>query len=204
MKNTDGQIVEASLQTIDNLIITDTSLTIIAVSESVGLFTKSNTQTILGLPLEDFFKSLWMGDCNKFSHTVQALLEKRIPSQVFSKRINYNRYYFKLSLSKGRVYIEWEEQHHKHISVSRMNELGSLFDEICTNNWHFLCKALYKLLKFERVFVLQIQETCHSQVIAEHQKTSKADFIGKEFAETFLPNAAIAYYKNLSYRYIPD
>jgi len=203
MKNTNRQIVEASLQSFGNLIITDASLTIIAVSESVSLFTKSNLHHLLGQPLEDFFKSLWNGDCLKFLHTVQAVLEKRTPSQVFSKRINYNRYYFKLSLNKGRVYIEWEEQHRKHISVSRMNELGFLFDEIYTNNWHFLCKALQKLVKFERVFVLQVQETGHSKVIAEHQKTSKASFIGKEFAETFLPEETLPYYTSLSYRYVP-
>ncbi|NEK06176.1 hypothetical protein GR239_37435, partial [Rhizobium leguminosarum] len=138
--------------------------TVIAISQSACSFTKLTISDLLGLPLEDFFSSLWNGECGKFLDTVQAVLDKRIPSQVFSKRINYNRYYFKLSLNKGRVYVEWEEQHHKNISVSRMNELGFLFDEIYTNNWNFLCKALQKLLKFERVFVLQVRETGHSTV----------------------------------------
>lgn len=204
MKDTNCPIVEASLQTFGNLMITDASLTVIAISQSACSFTKLTISDLLGLPLKDFFSSLWNGECGKFLDTVQAVLDKRIPSQVFSKRINYNRYYFKLSLNKGRVYVEWEKQHHKNISVSRMNELGFLFDEIYTNNWNFLCKALQKLLKFERVFVLQVRETGHSTVIAEYQKNHKMRYIGKEFAETFLPEEVMPYYKSLSYRYIPN
>lgn len=204
MRNTGGQIVEASLQTFGNLIITDASLTVIAASESVCSFTQLTIPHLLGRPLEDFFNPLWNGECSKFIHTIQAVLDKKTPSQVFSKRIHHNRYYFKLSASKGRVYIEWEEQHRKNISVTRMNELGFLFDEIYTNNWNFLCKALQKLVKFERVFVLQVHETGHSHVIAEHQKDHKATFMGKEFSSSFLPEEAMPYYKSLSYRYVPD
>jgi len=203
MGNTDQLIVATSLQEFGNLIITDYDLAIIAVSDSVRTFTNLELDQLLGSPLEPFLASLWKGDCNKFLRTLQALIAMKIPSQVFSKKIGDQYYYFKLNIYKGFVYIEWEEQHRKHISASRMNKLGFLFDEIYVNNWNFLCKALHKLLQYAHVFVLQVQDTGHSKVIAEHLATNKPGFRGKEFSQDFLPDEVMPYYKSLPYRYVP-
>lgn len=204
MEKIEQQNVISSLQEFGNLIIIDSSLNIIAVSGSVQSFTKMPIDQLLGSSFQHFLNTLWNGDYTKFLNTVNALIAKKIPSQVFAKKIRKSYYYFKLNLYKGLVYIEWEEQHRKHISVSRMNELGFLFDEIYTNNWNFLCKALHKLLKFERVFVLQVHETRQSRVIAEFLKTDGISLDEKEFAESFLPPESMSYFKSLPYRYIPD
>ncbi|ERJ57283.1 ATP-binding protein [Sphingobacterium paucimobilis] len=204
MKNTVQQVDINSLQQFGNLIITDNKMVMVAISDSAQSFTNIAIQQLLGLPLTDFLHHLWGSNHQKFLATVQALIAKQIPSQVFSKKIKSQYYYFKLNLNKGFVYIEWEEQHRKHISVSRMNELGFLFDEIYVNNWNFLCKALQKILKFERVFVLQIQETGQSSIIAESLKADKPSFCGKEFAQSFFPPELTPYYNSLAYRYIPN
>lgn len=202
MKNID-HLMNNVLQGFGNLIVTDYGLTILALSESVQLFIKQDVSELLGTPLEDFLFTILGDKYEKFSRTLYALIDQRIPSQVFSQKLRNQYYYFKLSAYKGIVYIEWEEQHRKHIPVSRMNELGFLFDEIYINNWSYLCKALAKLLKFERVFILQVHETGQSSIISEYTRGNNIKLSGTEFDQSFFPSSSLTYYKSLPYRYNP-
>lgn len=198
------QITENTLQQFGNLLIVDRKLSIIAISASVQEFTSIEIKKLLGLPLSSFLKKLNTKKHRKIEKTIEDLVIKKIPTQFFSKKIGLKYYFFKLHLHNDLVYIEWEEQQLKHISAARMNQLGFLFDKNYSNNWNFLCSAIQKLTKFERVFVLQIQDTGHSKVIAESLRTNKSSIIGKEFAQDFLPKDTIHYYDSLPYRYVPD
>ncbi|HCX56789.1 MAG TPA: hypothetical protein DHU90_09485, partial [Sphingobacterium sp.] len=53
-------------------------------------------------------------------------------------------------------------------------------------------------------FVLQIQETGYSSVIAEHTANGRSSFKGKEFSKDFMPEEVLSYYRGYSYRYAPN
>lgn len=205
MKSEHQQIYNNNpLQSFGHLIITDYKLQIQAISESALSFSPLPPNELLGSSLEIFLLSLLGKKYKKLNKKLFSIISKRIPNQFFSTKINHQLYYFKLHAFKGHVYIEWEDQQRKHLPLSRMNELGFLFDDTFISNWNHLCKALLSLLKFERVFTLQIYETGQSCVIAEHRNGNEITLKGKEFDRSFLPSALTTYYNSLSYRYVPS
>lgn len=197
-------IVADSLQEFGSLVVADFDLTIIALSDSVLPFVKQTADQLVGTALEPLLTSLLDGSSRKLLKMIHAVIAEEAPSQVISGKIKNQRYYLRLSAYRGLVYIEWEKQYSPYISTSRMNKLSFLFDEIYLNNWDFSCQALYKLLRYDHVFVLQVQESGESKVIAEHAASGKPKFRGHEFSADFFPREAMPYYKSLSYRYIPD
>lgn len=203
MKNT-PEIVTSFLQEFGSLIITDTTFKIVGISESALATLNLPKNKVLGTHLQLFFTHLFDGDRDQFLKILGDLRDHIIPRQVLSKKINGKNYYFKFSTYKDLVYIEWEEQIKKHLSSSAMNELGFLFDQSYSSDWKNVCSALQNLLHVDRVFVLQVQQTGHSKVLAEHTSNGIPTYQNKEFSHNFLPSEILSYYKSLSYRYIPD
>src|SRR5690606_31657358 len=174
------------LQDFGYLLVANTQLDILGISESARLRTDEEPEEILGSSLETFFDKIFKVSGYSFLKIISELIENKIPRQIITKKINDKLYYFKLSLYDDLLYIEWEEQQKKHILSSKMNELGFLFDHSYPTDWRFVCSALNRLLNFDRVFVLQILETGHSKVIAEHAVNGKLLFHKKEFSQRFM------------------
>ncbi len=192
------------IQEFGYLVVANTQLTILGISESALVWSGENPNEILGSPLEVFIHKIFHISNYSFLKIIDELVEHKIPRQIITKKIDNKLYYFKLGLQNELLYIEWEEQQKKHILSSKMNELGFLFDHSYPNDWKFVCSALNRLLNFDRVFVLQVLETGRSKVIAEHTANGRLLFHKKEFSENFMPSTVIPYYASESYRYIPD
>ncbi|NGM61710.1 GAF domain-containing protein [Sphingobacterium sp. SGG-5] len=192
------------LQDFGYLIVANTQLDILGISECARVWADEDPEKILGSSLEIFFHKIFNISSYSFMQVISELTENRIPRQIITKKIDNQLYYFKLSLCDELLYIEWEKQQKKHILSSKMNELGFLFDHSYPTDWKFVCSALNRLLNFDRVFVLQVLETGHSKVIAEHAANGKLLFHKKEFSQRFMPPSVLSYYETQSYRYIPD
>src|SRR5690606_13026124 len=116
------------LQDFGYLIVANTQLDILGISEGARVWADEDPEEILGSSLEIFFHKIFNISSDSFMQIINELTENRIPRQIITKKINNKFYYFKLSLCDDLLFIEWEEQEKKHILSSKMNELGFLFD----------------------------------------------------------------------------
>ena len=192
------------LQHFGSLVVLDQQYTVVGISESAIKYVTDSSKTLLGT---EFFESFGpvLGDVIlKIKNTLDHIRAGGQSRHILPLKIHHNRLYFKLRIHEGYFYIEWEQQHKKYISAKKINEFNFLLDTIQPNNWNRVCTAINKVLSYDRVFVLKIQETGYSEVIAEHTANGKPYFKGKEFSKDFMPKEAIEYYSSYSYRYAPE
>lgn len=193
-----------NLQHFGSLVVLDEQFTIVALSEFAAEKAALSTSALLGTNFFESFAVAFGDTIQKIATALSELRENGQSRHILPIKIFQERVYFKLKIFQGHFYIEWEQQHKKYISARKINEFNFLLDTIQPNNWDRVCLAINKLLNYDRVFVLQVQETGYSEVIAEHTSDGKPYFRGKEFSKDFMPKEAMEYYSNYSYRYIPN
>lgn len=192
------------LQHFGSLVVLDEQYTIVALSEFAAAKANLSTAALLRSNFFESFAKAFGDVIQKIANVLNELRENGQSRHILPIKVFQERVYFKFRLYQGYFYIEWELQHKKYISAKKINEFNFLLDTIQPNNWDRVCLAINRLLKYDRVFVLQIQETGYSEVIAEHTSNGKPYFRGKEFSRDFMPKEALEYYSSYSYRYIPN
>lgn len=192
------------LQHFGSLVVIDKQYTIVAISKFAAQKANMSTDSLLGTNFFEIFNAALGDALEKIKHVLDTLQETGHSRHILPLKVQQERLYFKIKIDQGYFYIEWEKQHKKYISAKKINEFNFLLDTIQPNNWDRVCLAISKLLNYDRVFVLQIQETGYSEVIAEHTSNGKPYFRGKEFSKDFMSKEAIAYYSSYSYRYVPN
>lgn len=205
MKNkTEQTLTPSVIQQFGCLIIADSQMKIIGISEYVLAWLPSRVEEILGASLDSILPIIFKKKGVRFLKIIEQLSNREIPRQVLSKKINNKRYYFKFRVDNEHIYIEWEEQQKKFIPTVQMNELSFLFEPSYPHNWALLCNAVNKLLNFDRTFLLRIQEGGHSKVLAEYTEKSKTNYLNREFSDVFFDKDIISFYNDEPYRYFPD
>lgn len=192
------------LQSFGCMVITDQHMNVVGISHEALRWSGYKLEEVLGFPVELYLKKTVGTSTLGFIRIIQDVLEKRIPRQVITKKVYEKDYYFKFNSHQDHVYIEWEPQHKKHITASRLDELAFLFDQTYPANWNMVCHAINRLISFDRVFVLQVMETGYSRVVAEHASSQAESFKGKEFSNDFMPEEIISYYMGHNHRYNPN
>lgn len=192
------------IQHFGNLIVLDESYTIVGLSEFAAQKADVYDVHLLGKNFVEAFGNAFADSMPKLERTLRQLRSNVHARQIVPIKIFDDRFYFKFSFHDGLYYIEWEKQRKKYISAKKINEFNFLLDTIQPNNWDRVCQALNKLLNYDRVFVLQIQDTGYSEVIAEHTADGRPYFKGKEFSKDFMPQEIIAYYRRYPYSYLPN
>ncbi|WP_312189557.1 ATP-binding protein [Sphingobacterium sp.] len=192
------------LQHFGSIVVLDKEFTVVGVSESVLTKEYLNTEIILGTYFFESFKEVFGEAISKIKSALTEILENGHSRHILPIKIKKNRIYVKLRIYEGHFHVEWEQQHKKYISAKKINEFNFLLDTIQPNNWDRVCLAINRLLNYDRVFVLKIQETGYSSVIAEHTANGLPFFKGKEFSKDYMPADAISYYRGYSYRYSPN
>ncbi|WP_333802420.1 ATP-binding protein [Sphingobacterium multivorum] len=191
------------LQSFGKLVILDRHFTIVGVTESV-VKEHYTSEALLGTHFFHSFGHIFSEALLKVRNAVMELLENGQSRHILPIKIKNDRVYVKLRRHDEYLYIEWEQQHKKYIPAKKINELNFLLDTIQPNNWNRVCSAINKILNYDLVFVLQIQETGYSSVIAEHTANGRSSFKGKEFSKDFMPEEVLSYYRGYSYRYAPN
>lgn len=192
------------LQHFGSLVVLDEQYTIVALSEFAAEKANLPTDVLLRTNFFEGFAKVFGDAIQKIADVMSELRENSQSRHILPIKVFQERIYFKIKLYQGHFYIEWERQHKKYISAKKINEFNFLLDTIQPNNWDRVCLAINRLLNYDRVFVLQIQETGYSEVIAEHTADGKPYFRGKEFSRDFMPQEAMEYYSSYSYRYVPN
>lgn len=199
-----GYLSSHSLQDFGYLLITDDKMQVTGVSERALKWGHFQAHELLGESVQVFLKKTVGKTSIGFMRIIEDLIDQRIPRQVVTKKLHNQVYYFKFTYVEGQVYVEWERQHKKHITASRMDELAFLFDQTYPSDWSMVCPAVNRLLGFDRVFVLQVMDSGHSRVVSSHATRSADSLDKKEFSKELMPPSAREYYSGASYRYVPQ
>jgi light-regulated signal transduction histidine kinase (bacteriophytochrome) len=192
-----------TLQSFGSLVILDRHFNVVGITESV-VNDHDAKENLLGTHFFDSFSNTFGEALSKIKNAVTDLIENGQSRHILPIKMRKERVYVKLRRHDEYFYIEWEQQHKKYIAAKKINELNFLLDTIQPNNWDRVCSAINKLLNYDRVFVLQVQETGYSSVIAEHTADGQAHFKGMEFSKDFMPEEVLLYYRSYSYRYAPN
>ncbi|MFC3355821.1 GAF domain-containing sensor histidine kinase [Sphingobacterium zeae] len=190
------------LQSFGSLVVLSRDFIVVGISES-ALDANFSKESILGTNFFHSVSDLFGESYMKVKNALNGFIDSQQSSHNLTIKVNKERIYVKLRKHDPFIYLEWERQHKKNIAARKINELNFLLDSIQPNNWDLVCAAVSKLLNYDRVFVLHIQETGYSTVVAEHTVNGKSHFKGKEFSKDFMPEQALEYYKSYSYRYAP-
>ncbi|MFZ4262118.1 ATP-binding protein [Sphingobacterium sp. HJSM2_6] len=191
------------VQKFGQLIILDLNLNIVGITHNFSCFISKPVQPLLNHSFDELLNILFKKTYHKLKKTVVEFSTGQQPRALLTKKINNITYYIKISKVKSLIYLEWEPQYRKKISTSDLNEIGFLFEHNYSNNWNYVCKAINKIIQYDRVFVLQVQETGHSKVLAENISPSCISFAKKEYSRHFLPADSIPYFDSIPYRYLP-
>ncbi|MEN5055559.1 ATP-binding protein [Sphingobacterium kitahiroshimense] len=203
MENT-PPILSSLMQQFGSLIVLDFDFHIKGVSENViKKLDQKDYDTILGSKFERYFNGLFGKHLPKISQILENIRDKKYPRQILPLKLEHKRIYLKLSLHDNHLFIEWEEQFKKYTSAKKINEFSFLLDTIQPNNWDRVCHGINRILHYDHVFVVQIEETGYSQVIAEDTLDGKDYYRNMEFSKSFMPKDVFLYYSMCSYRYSP-
>ena len=194
------------IQKFGHLIILDLNLNIVGISYNLVAYLSCQSESLLHSKAEDLFTKLFIhaSEYKKVKKLVESYVVENSPRSLITVRINKKTYYLKISRLNSLIYIEAENQFKKHISTADLNDIGFLFESKYHSNWKFVCKAINKIIQFDRVFVLQVHETGNCHVIAENTTGQVEPFLNKHFSKDYLPQALIDHYKDSPYRYISD
>lgn len=204
MKSQD-EFSTSHLQSFGCLLVTDAQMKITGISEQALRGSGFTADGILGHPVSEYFKrTIGVSGSVGFQKIIRDLIDRKTPRQLVNRKTGKKEFYYKFSSDGSRVYIEWEEQHKKHITASRMDELAFLFDQTYPASWGMVCHALNRLLSYDRICVLQVLETGHSKVIAEYTSSKADSFKNREFYREFMPAEIMKFYEEQSYRYSPN
>lgn len=205
MKNNIKQIsTNSPIQEFGHLIIADTNMKILGISEYALNWATDSIDEVVGSTLDAYLPKIFKKKSIEFLKIIRQVISQKSPRQIISKKVNKKRYYFKFTLRDKHLYIEWEEQLKQYIPTTQMNELSFLFESSYPHNWSFLCKAVNKLLHVDRVFILRIQESGYSKVLAEHAWQGTKKYHNKAFSEVFFPDNFLTLYHEEPYWYFPD
>lgn len=195
----------SDLQLFGSIIVLNHQFHILGISENALHDLKiKDAAAILDLPLQTLNIDLFGKHTAKILQLLAHVRDRKIPRQVIPLKLAHTRIYLKLSLQEEHIFMEWEEQFKKYTSAKKISEFSFLFDTIQSNNWDLVCRAVNKILHFDHVFVLEVQETGYSQVIAENTADGEPFYKNIEFSKTFMPPEVIPFYSAGSYRYIPN
>lgn len=194
------------IQKFGHLIVLDLNLKITGISQNLFSEFDILPENILNTSAEDHFKKIFsrLSSFNKVKSVIESYVEGNSPRSVITCKINSKPYYLKISKQDNHIYIEAERQVKKHISTSDLNEIGFLFDSNHHKNWKLVCKAINKIIQFDRVFVLQVLETGNCSIIAENGHISSEPLENKYFSKDFLPEVLIEHFKHSPYRFLAN
>ncbi|MGJ1409282.1 GAF domain-containing sensor histidine kinase [Sphingobacterium thalpophilum] len=191
------------LQHFGCLLVLDQHDHIVGVSDQAAKKTKFASTALLGRKFLAGFSNVFGDNAVKIQNAINEFRESGQSRHILPLKVDGERLYFKFRNHQSFLYVEWERQHKKYISAKKINEFNFLLDTIHPDSWERVCFAINKLLGYDHVFVLQIQETGFSKVIAEHTADGTACYRNKAFSRDFMPPDVIAYYSAYSYRYVP-
>lgn len=192
------------VQTFGHLIILDSELKVIGINENVHEILTSTAESILNTPVENILKELFKTSFKKIKNLIETFVNGKPPRALVTAKINNTAHYIKISKINDFIYIEAEPQYRKNISTTDLNEIAFLFEGKYNNNWKSVCKAINRIIHFDRVMVLQVQDTGYCKVIAENNNGKAESFYNKQFSKDYLPQDLINHYKDAPYRYIAD
>ena len=192
------------IQKFGQLIVLDQNLIITGISDEICFLLGYNATDLLGTTAENLLQNLFHNKYQKVSNVIHEVATKNSPRCLITAEINGTSQYLKISNVNSLIYIEIEKQYKKSISTSDLNDIAFLFESKYFNNWKYVCKAVNKIIQFDRVFVLQVQDTGLSNVIAENNNGKTELFDNKQFSKEYMPNELIKHYNNSPYRYSCD
>lgn len=195
----------STLQQFGSVIILDQNFHVLGISENaLQELELGNQENVLGESLKAFGANIFGKHTAKVFRLLTNIKDHVISRQIIPLKLANKRVYLKLSLHHDQLFIEWEEQFKKYTSAKKIHEFSFLLDAIQPNNWDLVCHAINRLLRFEHVFVVQVQETGYSQVIAEDTSDGKQHYKNIEFSKSFMPKEVFPFYSMCSYRYSPN
>ncbi|MCS3552797.1 MULTISPECIES: ATP-binding protein [unclassified Sphingobacterium] len=193
------------IQQFGSLIVLDFDFQVTGVSDNViKKLDQKDCDAVLGSKFDLYFSTLFGKQFSKINQILENIRDKKYPRQILPIKLDHKRIYLKLSLHHDHLFIEWEEQFKKYTSAKKINEFSFLLDTIQPNNWDRVCHGINRILHYDHVFVVQIQETGYSQVIAEDNLDGKDYYRNMEFSKSFMPKDVFLYYSMCSYRYSPN
>jgi chemotaxis family two-component system sensor kinase Cph1 len=194
------------IQKFGHLIVLDLNLKIVGISQILLSQLNVLPDYILNTPAEGLFNKIFSSNSAyiKVKKLIESYIDGNSPRSVITVKIHNKPYYLKVSKQNNLIYIEAERQIKKHISTSDLNEIGFLFDSNHHKNWKLVCKAINKIIQFDRVFVLQVLETGNCSIIAESSHIPTDPLENKYFSKDFLPEVLIEHFKHSSYRFLAN
>lgn len=193
------------IQKFGSLIILDFDFKVIGISENALAHSKHKDKAnVIGNAFSINFADFFGQHITQINRQLENMRDFQSPRQVLVVKLEGKKSYLKLSMQGQQIFIEWEEQLKKYTSAKKINEFSFLLDAIQTYNWDIVCHAINRILRFDHVLVLQLQESGSSQVIAEDNRDGQSYYKGFEYAKTLMPKELVPYYSMCSYRYSPN
>lgn len=192
------------IQDFGHILIVDLNLNIIGVSKHLLVEFNIPVESLLGTPVEGLLLHLPNSSSKKIRAVIHSFVEGNPPRALLTVRIQQKLYYLKISKHENYIYIEAERQLNKKISTRDLEDIGFLFENRYHPNWNFVCKAINRILHFDRVFIVQQQDMGNCKVLAETNNGQLESYADKNFSKEFLPPYIIDYYSGTSYRYIEN
>lgn len=195
-----------NIQKFGHLIVLDLNLKIVGISSSILDRVALKAENLLQSSALEVFPKLLktQSDFKKVIKILENFVKENPPRSLITVKILQKSYYLKITKVNSFIYIEAEQQYRKHISSSELNDIGFLFENKYNTQWDLVCKALNNIIHFDRVFVLQVQDTGNCNVIAEYNNGNVEDFKHKQFAKEYMPEEVIQHHQDSPYRYIPN
>lgn len=190
------------VQSFGYIIVIDLKAQIIGLSANITDVTAQPAHSYLNQPIAHFFNDSFSTQANKILKTVQKLLHEPDGRQILYDTILGKRYYLNLFRNRNKIYCEWEPHQKQSVKTVQIHTLTCFLEEKTKNVWTSVCTSVRKIIGFDRVLLYKMESSGRGRMLSECSADKK--YLGKQFAESFMPAETINFYRSSSYRYCPD
>ncbi|MCJ0743413.1 ATP-binding protein [Pedobacter montanisoli] len=204
MKNFKIRRIESAsyVQSFGYIIVIDLEGQIIGLSSNISEISTEPVNSYLKQPIAAFFNRSFAAQAPKILKAIQKLLDEPEGRQTLYHHIAGKRYYLNLFRNKDKIYCEWEPHQKRAAKTVQIDTLTCLLEEKTKNVWTSVCTSVRKIIGFDRVLIFKMEASGRGRMLSECSADKK--YLGKQFAESFMPAEAINFYRSSPYRYCPD
>lgn len=192
------------VQSFGYIIVISTEGLIIGVSHNISEITTKPANSYLKQHISGFLAHPFTAQmAAKILKAIQSLLDEPEGKKTLYHTISKKRYYLNLFRSRDKIYCEWEPHQKTSTKMVQIDTLTCLLEEKTKNVWTSVCTSVRKIIGFDRVLLYKMEASGRGKMLSECSSDKKY-FLGKQFAENFMPQEVMNFYRDSPYRYCPD
>lgn len=195
---------KSKIQDFGYLICTDSSGIITGISTNITDILPQQFDYYLEKPFATISRTIFVEWEDKILEAIQAIEETHYIRKIIDIQIDHEPYYLSLYKEGRSIYYEIEKKTTNSMTHLALNDLSSLLSAPSEQLWQNLSNNICKILGLHKTIIFKINNDQTGTVCAQTINGDYKSSMGLHFAEEFISDDIIDFYKQSTSRFCYD